>query len=163
MRVLDKITQMLNNILVWIACCFLGTMIILTCANIFLRLVWLPVRGTFELMGYFGAIITAFALGYTQLAKGHIAVDVVVIGFSKKTQRFLNALNCLICVIFFALVTWQIASYATTLRETGELTETLHIIYYPFTYGVAFGCAVLSLVFLTELLKSLIPKEEDEK
>jgi len=158
MGVLDRITQVLNKTLVWIAGCFLGAMIILTCANIFLRVVWLPVRGTFELMGYFSAVLTAFALGYTQLGKGHIAVDVLVLGFSDKTRRVLNSINCLICLIFFALVTWQIASYATTLWKTGEVTETLHIIYYPFTYGVAFGCAILSLVFLTELLKSLFPK-----
>ncbi len=158
MGVLDRITQALNKILVWIAGCFLGAMIILTCTNIFLRVVWLPVRGTFELMGYFSAILTAFALGYTQLGKGHIAVDVLVLRFSDKTRRVLNTINCLICLIFFSLVTWQIASYGTTLWKTGEVTETLHIIYYPFTYGVAFGCAILSLVFLTELLKSLFPK-----
>jgi hypothetical protein len=58
-------------------------------------------------------------------------------------------------MVFFALVSWQIAKYATTLWKTGELTETLRIVYYPFTYGVAFGCATLSLVFLTDLLKSV--------
>jgi hypothetical protein len=31
----------------------------------------------------------------------------------------------------------------------------LQIIYYPFAYGVALGCAVLSLVFLIDFLKLL--------
>jgi len=38
-----------------------------------------------------------------------------------------------------------------TLRTSGEVTETLRIIYYPFTYGVALGCFLLSLVLLVEL------------
>ena len=163
MVVLDKITQILTQMLMWIAGVFLATMTILTCANIFLRLVWVPVRGTFELMGFFGAIVTAFALGFTQIGRGHIAVDILVLKFPSKTQKTLNAINYLICMIFFAIVAWQIATYGTTLWKTGEITETLRIIYFPFTYGVALGCAVLSLVFLTSFLKSVLAKKETAK
>ena len=160
--ILDRISHLLNQVLISIAGIFLIAMIILTCANVFLRLVWIPVSGTFELMGYFGAVLTALALGYTQIKKGHIAVDIVVLGFSKRAQKTLNAINDIICMVFFTVVTWQIAKYAGTLRETGEVTETLQIIYYPFTYGVAFGCAVLSLVFLTDFLKIVTKHEEDK-
>jgi TRAP-type C4-dicarboxylate transport system permease small subunit len=121
------------------------------------------VSGTFELMGYFGAVLTAFALGYTQIRHGHIAVDIVVKGFSKRTQAVLNGINSAICMVFFALAAWQIASYATNLWETEEVTETLQIIYYPFTYGVALGCGVLALVFLIELLKVLAGTGKDEQ
>jgi len=163
MTALDKVSHYLNRALIWIAGCFLAAMILLTCANVLLRIIWKPVAGTFELMGYFAAVAMAFALGYTQVKRGHIAVDIVVLGFSKKTQRILNYINYLICIIFFAIVSWQISKYAMTLLETGEVTETLQIIYYPFTYGVALGCAALSLVFLTDLLKAIFQKEEDEK
>lgn len=163
MGFLDKVSQFLNRILVWIAGCFLATMVLLTCTNIFMRSVWVPVAGTFELMGYFGAIVMAFALGYTQISRGHIAVDILVLRFPEKTQRMLNSINYFICMVFFAIVAWQISRYGTTLWQTGEVTETLRIIYYPFTYGVALGCAVLSLVFLTDLMKSLSPGKEDEK
>jgi TRAP-type C4-dicarboxylate transport system permease small subunit len=137
-------------------------MILLTCANIFLRLVWVPVKGTFELMGFFGAVATAFALGYTQIKKGHIAVDILILSFSKRTRRVLDVINSLICTVFFSFVAWQIARYAGILRSTGEVTETLRFAYYPFTYAVAVGCGVLALVFLTEFLKSLIPEKEGE-
>ena len=73
MEFLDKLGLYLNRLLMIIAGIFLLGMIALTCANILLRLFWFPVRGTFELMGFFGAIVTAFALGYTQVNKGHIA------------------------------------------------------------------------------------------
>ena len=161
MELLDKISRFLNQVLMGLAGCFMIAMILLACANIFLRLVWVPVRGTFELMGYFGAIVTAFALGYTQIRRGHIAVDILVRRFSRRTRRILNSLNYFICMIFFALVSRQVAGYATTLKETGEVTETLRIIYHPFTYGVALGCAILSLVFLTDFLKTVFKKQED--
>jgi TRAP-type C4-dicarboxylate transport system permease small subunit len=113
-------------------------------------------------MGYFGAIVTAFALGYTQAGRGHIAVDILVLRFSQKTRRILNGINYFICMVFFAIVGWRIALYAETLWKTGEVTETLRIIYYPFTYGVSLGCFVLALVLLVDFLKLLLEKKGDK-
>lgn len=163
MLILDRISHYLNLALMGIAGLFLVAMIVLTCANVFLRLVWIPVSGTFELMGYFGAVLTAFAMGYTQIKKGYIAVDIVVLGFSKRIQNVLNAANAIILTGFFVLVTWQISKYAANLRETGEVTETLQIIYYPFAYAVAVGCGALALVFFIGFLKTLIPIKEGDK
>jgi TRAP-type C4-dicarboxylate transport system permease small subunit len=161
MAYLDKVSHMVNGIFMWVAGGLLGAMILLTCANIFLRLIWVPISGTYELMGYFGAVVMAFALGYTQIRRGHIAVDVLVLGFPKKAQNLLNSINCLICMIFFGLATWQICRYAGVLWKTGEVSETLRIIYYPFAYGVALGCAALSLVFLMDFLRSLVQKGDE--
>ena len=163
MVILDRISHYLNQMLICIAGLFMIVMIFLTCANVFLRFVWIPVSGTFEFMGYFGAVVTAFASGYTQIRRGHIAVDIVVLRFPKRAQGILKAINNVICMVFFALAAWQILKYATTLWETGEVTETLQIIYYPFTYGVALGCAALSLVFLIDFLKLLAKKKGDEE
>ena len=159
MDLLDKISRFLNRTLVWMAGVFLVGMVLLTCSNIFLRLVWAPVRGTFELMGFFGAIVVAFTLGYTQVKRGHVAVDILVTQFSKKTRRILDSINYSICMIFFTATAWQIARWGTTLRRTGEVTETLRIIFYPFTYGVAFGCIVLALVLLIDLLKLFVEQK----
>ena len=138
---------------------FLVAMIVLTCANVFLRVVWVPVRGTFELMGYAGAIVAAFALAFTQQKRGHIAVDILISGFSAKTRRILNIINNILCFLFFVIVAWQVAEKAAILRRTGEVTETLQIIYYPFTYAVSLGCLVLGLALFTELLQSIFPSD----
>lgn len=156
MVVLEKISNFFNKALLWIGGLFLIAMISITGANIVIRLFWLPIRGTFELMGYFGAVVTAFALAYAQRKGSHIAVDIVVLRFSQKTQKILIAVNYLICMFFFIIVTWQVFKYASTLRETGEVTETLQIIYYPFTYAVALGCFVLAFTFLVDFLKSIL-------
>jgi TRAP-type C4-dicarboxylate transport system permease small subunit len=162
MMFLNKISTFLNKILIWIGGLFLVSMILLACANIALRATWIPVRGTFELMGFFGAIVTAFALGDTQSKRGHIAVNVLIDTFPEDVQRVLNIINSTACMLFFGVATWQVARKATILLKTGEVTETLRIIYYPFTYAVAFGCAVLTLVFVTDLLNALIRQKNAE-
>jgi TRAP-type C4-dicarboxylate transport system permease small subunit len=159
MVVLEKISRILNLVFIWIAGLCLAAMILMTCANIFLRVVWIPLKGTYELMGYFGALVTAFALGYTQMKKAHIAVDVLVTLFNPKAQLILQGINCLICTIFFSIAGWQIFQYATTLWKTGEVTETLLSAYYPFAYGVAGGCLLLALVMLIEFSKLLFKRQ----
>jgi TRAP-type C4-dicarboxylate transport system permease small subunit len=161
MRPLDRLSLRVNQLLLTVGGVFLLAMILLTCSNIVLRIVWVPVRGTFELMGFFGAVVTTFALGYTQIRKGHIAVDVLINTFSPRTRRWLNIVNSVLGLVFFSLVAWQMVLKAMTLSATGEVTETLRIAYYPFTYGVALGCGALALVFLTDLFNALLPPREE--
>lgn len=163
MDLLEKISRLLNQGLLWIAGFLLAVMIILTCGNIFFRVVWVPIRGTFELMGYLGAVVTAFALGYTQMKQGHIAVDIVVLCFPKRLQRLLKGINSFLSVGLFSIIGWEIAGYATNLWRTGEVTETLRIVYFPFTYATSLGCFSLALVFLVEGLQSFSGNREVKK
>ena len=155
----DKIVHKINCSLVGIGGAFLVAMILLTAANIVMRALGLPIKGTFELMGYFGAGVAAFALGYTQMRKGHIAVDVLVASFSARTQRLLTAVNNLVCSFFLVLMAWQVGSKAAVLFRTEEVSETLRIVYYPFTCGVAVGCGFLAIVFLRDLVAVFRPPE----
>ena len=153
MGILEVISKILNRSSLLIAGTFMIAMILMTCANIFLRLVWMPIKGTFELMGFFGAVATALVLGYTQMKKAHISVDILIDRFSPKTRKVLNGINFVICMIFFGVVGWQVCRLAATTWRTGEVTETLRIIYYPFIYGVAAGCFLLALALLVDFLK----------
>ena len=160
MNYLTKITAYLNKILTFLAGLILVVMVLLTCANIVFRMFWVPISGTYELMGFAGAMLTAFALAYTQIKKGHIAVDILVNAFPKKMQWVLVVINNGMCFVFFLLAAWQLGLKAHTLKSTGELTETLRIICYPFTYAVALGCGVLALILLTDFLGQLLPPRE---
>lgn len=160
---LDRVMQLLNRLLVFCGGMFLVGMVALTCANIISRVVWLPIRGTFELMGYFGAVVASAALAYTQLNRGHIAVNVLISRFSRKTQRCLNAFNNAACTLFFALVTWQMVLKAHGFMTTGEVSETLRVIFYPFTFAVAVGCGVMALAFLLDFLNAVTHRKEAAK
>ena len=162
-RFLERLSRFLTRLMVGIAGVFLVAMVTLTCSDILLRRLWKPISGTVELVAFFGAVVTAFALGYTQMRRGHVSVDVVINLFPSGAKRFLNMLSSAICAAFFAAVAWRITQWSTTIWQTGEVTETLRIIYYPFSYAVAFGCAILSLVFITEFLRSLFSEKEGEE
>ncbi len=160
---LMKINKFLNKLLTLTGGAFLVGMILLTCSNIFIRQVYIPIKGTFELMGYIGAVVTAFALGYTQFTNGHISVDVLVNTYPKPLKRFICIINHGVCCIFFSIVSWQVVQKALILKNAGELSETLRIIYYPFTLAVAFGCLILALAIFTDFLKALLLQKEGVK
>lgn len=151
---LTRFSKGLNKNLLRIGAVSLVMMIALTCGNIFLRIVWMPVKGTFELMGFFSAVVTAFSLGYTQMQKAHTGIDVFVNLFSEKTRRTLNGINNLILTVFFFVLGWQLLKWGTTLWRAGEVSETLRIAFYPFVYGVGVGCFGLALALLVELSKT---------
>ncbi|NOX33097.1 MAG: TRAP transporter small permease [Deltaproteobacteria bacterium] len=163
MDLLMRINKFLNKLLTLIGGLFLIGMILLTCANIFIRQFYIPIRGTFELMGYAGAVVTAFALGYTQFTNGHIAVDILVNTYPKPLKRIVSIINHGVCCTFFLIASWQIIQKALILKNAGELSETLRIIYYPFTFAVAFGCFILALALFTDFLKAVLPQKESAK
>lgn len=150
---LERMSRILNSLLIAIAGFFLVAMMTLACANVALRNFGIPIKGTFELMGLFGAVAAAFALAKTQISRQHIAVDVLTRVFPARVKRVLGAINYLIGTIFFVLAAWQTGRLGTNLWEVHELSETLRIVYFPFVYAVSFGCVVIALVLMTELLK----------
>ena len=163
MDLLMKINKFLNKMLTLTGGVVLLAMIILTCANIFIRQVTNPIPGVFELMGFAGAVVSAFALGYTQFTNGHIAVDILVNTYPKPLKRMASILNHGVCCVFFSILGWYMIEKALTLKNTGELSETLRIIYYPFILAVAFGFFILALALLTDFLKAVLIRKEGAK
>lgn len=160
MPTLEKSIRRLAQVLAVVGAAALAGTIALTVANIGMRSVWKPLKGAVELIGFCGSVAAAFALAYAQIHKSHIAVDILTQRFSKKTRRWLEGVNRAFGGAFFIVVGWQLLRYGTTLWRTGELTETLRIAYHPVVYAVAFGCLVMALVLVVELVRLFFPGSE---
>ena len=160
MNILIKLNKFLNKILTLTGGVFLIGMIALTCLNIFARKIIGPIPGSFELTGFAGAIVAAFALGYTQFSNGHIAVTILVDIYPKPLKRFVDIINHGVCCVLFFIAGCYLVQKAFILKNVGELSETLRIIYYPFVLAVALGSFILVLALFTDLLKTLLIRKE---
>ena len=161
MNHLEQINVFLNKILMIIGSVAVLSLMSLATGNVVLRFFFnAPYRGAYEVVGFLGAIVIAFALGYTQKRKGHIVVDILTERFPKRINRILDAINYFITMIFFAIVSWQIFVWGIKIAKSGEVSETIKIIFHPFVYCVAIGFLVFSLTLLNDFLKSLQTKEE---
>ena len=74
-------------------------------------------------------------------------------------KRFLDAVSYLIAMVFFAVIAWVIFKWGIQIARSGELSETLKIIYYPFIFSVSVGFAFLSLTLIIDFLTTLQRKE----
>jgi TRAP-type C4-dicarboxylate transport system permease small subunit len=150
MKYLDLIRLWANKTLAALAATTLLGMVCLACANIVLRTLDSPIKGTFELMGFMGAVVAGFSLGYAQLAKGHIAVSVLKGVFPQWFERAVDALCALTGTLFFAAAAYQVWDVANFMVEFGELSETLRFAYHPFVYAVAVGCGAMALTMAVD-------------
>jgi len=147
-----KLNQRLADGLLVLGGIVLVMMMCLACANMVLRGVSAPIKGTYELMGFMGALVTAFGLAATQNRKGHIALTIMAGMFPRRVERFIDAASFLCCGLFFLLIARQTSLWALSLVKTGELSETLRIIYYPFPLIAAFGVAALGLSLVCDFI-----------
>ena len=161
MSYLEKINIFLNKILMVLGGAAVLLMMAIATVNVILRYPFkMPWPGAYEVVGFLGAIVIAFALGYTQKRKDHIVVDILTEKFPKRVNRILDGTNYLITTIFFALVSWQIFVFGTKIFRSGEVSETLKIMFHPVIFSVSLGFAVFSLTLALDFLKSVTSKED---
>jgi len=156
---LERLSQRLSKWFTWIGGIALLALTGIACANMVMRPLGTPLTGAYELVGFLGALAVALPLGYTQIARSHISVDILATRYSKRTTRFINGISSLLSMIFFILVGWQTAKYATLIWRRGETSETLRIIYHPFVFVVSICCFLLAWVLLVDFLKFLALKK----
>jgi TRAP-type C4-dicarboxylate transport system permease small subunit len=161
MGTLERINVFLNKILLFLGSVAVLLLMSIATVNAFLRIPFIKStwRGAYETVGFLGAIVIAFALGYTQKRKDHIVVDILTQRFPKQLNRVLDAANYFITTIFFAIVSWQIFVWGMKISRSGEVSETLKIIFHPFIFSVSFGFAVFSLTLIVDFLKNFQNKE----
>jgi TRAP-type C4-dicarboxylate transport system permease small subunit len=162
MNYLEKVNVFLNKILMVLGSVAVLLLMAIATTNAFLRipLIKSTWRGAYETVGFLGAIVIAFALGYTQKRKDHIVVDILTEKFPKRINRVLDGINYFITTIFFAIVSWQVFVWGMKISKSGEVSETLKIVFHPFIYSVSFGFAVFSLTLIIDFLNNFKSKED---
>jgi len=157
---LERFSELLRRGLMVAAGIALLALTLLATMNVALRIFRVPVGGTYEVVSFLGAIVTAGALGYTQKRKDHIVVAILSDTFPAPVKRALDRVSNALILVFFSIVSWQTFVYGKRLLVTGELSETLKIPYFPFVFLVSIGFAVLAVTILLDLIETVWNREE---
>lgn len=158
-----KISEALSGIFMVIGGVSLVLMTAIACVNMFLRSFGTPLAPSYELVSYLGATTVALPLGYAQLKKSHIAVDILGNYFPSSIRLVTSALTLILSVGFFSLGAWKVGQHATNFLRTGELSETTRMPFYPFTYAVAISCGLLAFCLFVDLLSLIVRQQGGRK
>jgi len=150
-RVIRNISVNINRIGVG----FLAVMMFMTGIDVVMRYIFnRPISGAYELTELMMVILVFFGLAYTQINKGHVAVDLVFTRFAPKMKIIVNFVSYFLCLALFVIMTWQSIKQVQSKWNSGLVTGTLGIPLWPFYLVMFIGCLVMCLVFITDLLES---------
>ncbi len=120
-----------------------------------------PIVSSNELVMFMMAIVVFSALSYTETLDGHVRIDLVISRLPRRAQGALRGVTSILSLGLFALIAQQNIVRAKALRIEGLTSPILHVPVYPFYLFVAFGCALLCLVLLVNMVASLMPEDEE--
>lgn len=154
MRTLEAVVTGLSRGLDYLAGIILAATAALVVANILGRaLLDQSILGTYEMVGFFTAAVVGLALSRCALEKGHIALGLIVEKLPAGMQKVIDLVVNIPAAAFLIVVAYNLYLYGATIAETGEVSPTTQMIFYPFIYMVAFGFFVLALAVLLNLIK----------
>lgn len=128
---------------------------IIIVGDVTLRFFGIPVAGAFDLVGLLGAVAISFALAYTSIERGHIAVEFLFLKLPERGRYVMTAVNESVAAVFFGIVSWRTAVYALELRSGGEVSLTVQLPVYPFVMGISISAALLAAVLLFNFIKTV--------
>ena len=153
----NPIIMWIGRVTITISTVMLGVMLFLSVADVIGRFLFNhPIEGTFELVGMLMVVIGFLGLGYCQLVKGNIMIDIFTNRFGPRGQALLNIVSFIISVVICVLIVWQgwLRAWDYAFKELGGTTNTLHIPYWPFMFLMAVSFAWVTVIFLIDLVQS---------
>ena len=98
-----------------------------------------PIAGTVEIVSWLGAITGVFALGFTQLNKGHVYIDMLLEKFPAPGHKLIHTFMNVVSIVFFLIAVWQISLYGISLRSNGVVSQTIQLSFYPIVILCSLG------------------------
>jgi TRAP-type C4-dicarboxylate transport system permease small subunit len=156
---LDKTERVLSatsRVLSYIGTAVVVIMMLLTVGDVLGRYAFRrPIVGTLELTEYFMVIIAFFALGWCEIGKKHIKVDLFVERFSSRVRAVINCITYLLSLLVLIPIAWQNALRVGREFEIQRASTILGIPDYPFFLALVIGCVVFGLAIVLNLAKSI--------
>lgn len=146
-----------TRILFWIAGVGLVGMTALVVADVIgIKVFSKPVPGGIEFVSFLAVVAIAFAVPFTHVMKGHVAVDFIVEAFPRRVKLMVECLTALLSLVLFAVLMVYTFRYAGLLRTSGEVSMTQKIPFYPFVYGMAVCFVAMFLIMLLQFIKTVM-------
>ena len=154
-RVVKRITE----VMVVISAIMLAVMMFISVADVVGRELFLsPIDGAWEMVSMAFIVCGATAIGYTQLVKGHIQINLVSDRLSPRGRAGLFIFSYLICLAGCALVTWQgwLRAWDYMHKTVGGETITIGIILWPFMLIFTIGFFWLAFILLIDIYDLIV-------
>ena len=157
----QKIVSVLSRFMGAIAGTTLVLVMLLTVLDVILRYFGYPIIGVYDLVALGGGIIIGFSMPIAAEKKVHVFMEMAVQGHSRIGKLVLNVATRLIVFGISFLVAWNLIRLGLGFRQTGEVSLTIQIVYYPIAIGLGVCFFIQMLVLLVEILQGFSGAEHE--
>jgi C4-dicarboxylate transporter DctQ subunit len=147
--ILKKVSRWMNSL----AGIILFIMMMLTVTDVVLRIFDKPIVGTYELVAVLCAVAIGYAIPQTSLERGHIYVDFLIENRAPAIRNGFFIFTRLLGISLFFLLAWNLFLKGNHLYMGGDVSQTLHVPYYPVAYALVFCCIVECFVLMTDIAR----------
>jgi TRAP-type C4-dicarboxylate transport system permease small subunit len=147
-----------SRVMAAVAAITLGAMVIVAVIDVAGRSIFLrPLEGSFELGGILLVIAGTWGMGYCQIRRQNIRIDILATRFPVRMQKYVEVFVYIVCLATSALVAWRMALYTHEymVMGRGSLTATLRMPYWPFMLMTTLGFLWLAVIFAIDLYLSV--------
>jgi TRAP-type C4-dicarboxylate transport system permease small subunit len=132
--------------LAYLACASLMVMVLLTSAEVVLRIFRVSLTGAYDIVKIAAAITISAALPYTTAIKGHVAIEYFFHKLGRRGRIVVDVLMRVVGMALFSLLAWGCVDYGNSLRAKGEVSMTLQLPIFWVPYVLAVSCALVVLI-----------------
>ena len=125
----------------------------ITIVDIILRTAGHSIMGTYEIVGFSGALIVGSAIPVASWSRNHVFMEFVLDKFPKTGRNVLNTITRVACIILFLLIAINLFRVASRFIASGLVSTTLQLPIYPFAYALGICCLIECLVFVCDIIK----------
>jgi len=161
MEKLKRLVSRLSQFMGVIAGTTLVFVMLLTVLDVILRYFGYPIIGVYDLVALGGGIIIGFSMPLAAERKVHVFMEMALQANSRTAQRVLSLVTRLIVFGISFLVAWNLIRLGLGFRETGEVSLTIQIVYYPIAIGLGVCFFIQMLVVLVEILEGFSGTEHE--
>ena len=154
--IIEKISYPTSRIVNIVGAIVLAMMMFLVAVDVTLRYtIDLPVKGSVELVELMMIVVVFLAVAYTASQKGHVSIELVTSRLPQRAQAILDIFTSFLSLGFIILVIWRSILRGNTMWHDNHVTIVLGIPIFPFLYIIAFGCILLAIILIANILDSL--------
>ncbi len=151
LRTVSRISEAMNAV----AAVVLSFMILLTVADVILRIFKSPIIGTYEMVALSGAVTIGFSIPLTSWMRAHINMDFVIVKLTPRAKAAVNVITKCCGMGLFLILGWNLIILGTDIYRAGEVTPTRHIPFYPMIYGIGICCFYQCIVLFCDMVRTV--------
>ena len=136
----------------------LALMMVVTLLDVVMRNVGHPIVGSVEIISFCGSVVIGFAIPYASWKRTHVYVDIVVDKLNPGKRMVMFAFTRLLGIGLFTLIGYHFILFGLDLRQTGEVSASFKLPYYPIAWGLAVSSFLESFTLVGDFVRTVSSK-----